>query len=111
MPRVKIYDTWEIPSGAAKIAKAICADYDRRASAIRKGEGGEELLEEYKRLNAVVDTALEELDTAMRADLLASFKTGAGYEKSHAHMYVCKNSFYARKRQVVYLVAKELSLV
>ena len=111
MPRVKIYDTWEIPAGVAKIAKAICADYDRRAAAIRKGEGSEELLEEYRRLNVAVDAALEEVDAAMRADLLASFKTWAGYEKSHAHMYVCENSFYARKRQVVYLVAKELSLV
>lgn len=111
MPRVKIYDAWEIPTGVAKIAKAICADYDRRAAAIRKGEGSEELLEEYRRLNAAVDAALAEIDEGVRADILRCMTIGQGYEKSHAHMYLSDKSFYRRKRKVIYVVAKELSLV
>lgn len=111
MPRVKIYDAWEIPTGVAKIAKAICADYDRRAAAIRKGEGSEELLEEYRRLNAAVDAALAGEEVGTRADLLRCMADRQGYEKNHAHLYICRQSFYRKKRQIVHDVAKSLNLV
>ena len=112
MPRVKIYDAWELPGGVAKIAKAVCADYDRRAKALRTDAVIGEIRETYTRLNAAVDLALAEIDEPnVREEILRDMVVRRGYERSRTQTYLCKNSYYARRRMVTYLVAKALALV
>ena len=112
MPRNKIYDTCELPCEVARIVKAICADYDRRARAIRAGIKDSKVLANYTRLNSAVDAALSEIDEpTIRKEMLRDMVAGRGYERSGAVPYICENSYYARRRKVLYLVAKYTSLI
>lgn len=112
MPRNKIYDTCELPRGVAQIAKAICADYDRRARALHAGIVDEKVRTTYTRLNAAVDEALSEIEEPfIRDELLRDMVARRGYDRSRAQVYICLNSYYARRRKVLYLVAKAASLI
>lgn len=112
MPRNKIYDTCDLPRGVAQIAKAICADYDRRARALRAGIEDEKVRATYTRLNATVDEALSEIEEpTIRRELLRDMVAGRGYERSGARPYICDKSYYARRRKVLYLVAKTVALI
>ena len=112
MPRNKIYDTCELPRGVAQIAKAICADYDRRARALHAGIVDEKVRTTYTRLNAAVDEALLRIDEPMiRRALLQDMVLRRGYDRSEAQPFICENSYYARRRHVLYLVAEYTSLV
>lgn len=112
MSRKKIYDTWSIPRGVAKIAKAVCADYERRSAVLRAGSASNAVLEEYRKLNAAVDAALAEIEEpAIRADILKNIIERRGYEKSFVTTYICENSYYARQRRVLCLIAKNLLLI
>jgi hypothetical protein len=111
MPRNKIYDTCELPRGVAQIAKAICADYDRRARALRAGIVDEKVRTTYTRLNAAVDAALSEIEEPfIRDELLRDMVARRGYDRSRARVCICERSYYARKRKVMYLVSKSLLL-
>jgi hypothetical protein len=111
MPKVKVYDRYTVPDGVAKIVKAVCADYDRRRRALA-GELPEDVRTRLVDLNNIVDQALAVVDEpCVRADILRDMVARRGYEHSHAQMYLCENSYYARRRLVVYEVAKQLHLV
>lgn len=112
MPRVKIYDAWSIPRGVVKIANAVCADYERRAAVLRAGNASEAVLEEYRKLNSAVDAAIGEIDEPrIGEEILRDMVGRRGYEKSQTQIFLCKNSYYARRRMVIYLVARALALV
>lgn len=113
MSRKKEYDTFTVPFGVAKIAKAICADYDRRAAVLRRGNAPDAVLEQYATLNAAVDAALDEIDEPeIRRHILDNIIERRGYEKSYTtNVIICKNSYYARMRKVIWRIARDLTLV
>lgn len=112
MPRHKIYDECDMPRGVVHIAKAICADYDRRAKALKDGSLEEGVRETYTRMNTWVDEALSTIEEeGIRREILRDMTMRRGYEKSNAQMCLCINSYYRRRRQVIYHVAQAASLI
>ena len=112
MSRKKIYEARAMPKGVVTITTAICADYDRRARAIRAGIDDESVRTTYERMNGWVDSALAEIEEpGIRAEILRDMVNRRGYEKSAAQLFICENSYYARRRMVLYLVAKSASLI
>ena len=112
MPRAKIYDDTPMPRGVVMIAKAICADYDRRAKALSTGIKDRRVREAYERMNGWVDEALDTIEEpAIRAELLRDMVARRGYDRSRVQWCICANSYYARRRKVLYLVAKSASLI
>jgi hypothetical protein len=107
MARKRIYDNYEVPKGVVNIVKTVCADYDRRS----KGNADEAVLETYLQLNGVIDTALEEIEAGIRRVILDDVRLGRGYDFSPASPFLAKNSYYNRKRQFVYNVARGLKLI
>ena len=112
MPRHKIYDECEMPRGVVHIAKAICADYDRRAKALRDENLDEAVKDTYVRMNQWVDDALATIEEeGVRREILRDMTLRRGYEKSGVQMFVSENSYYRRRRQVIFRVAQAASLI
>lgn len=110
--RTKIYDNWSMPRGVEKIAQSICADYGRRSVSIHEGRLPENVIAEYMRLNSVIDTALSNIEEArVYRQILKDICEGHGYDKSDVQFFMCENSYYARKRMLIFLVAERLNLL
>ena len=111
MPKVKFYDAHRVPEGVAKIVKAVCADYDRRRRALA-GDLPDDVRQRLEELNTIVDSAFNLVDEpCVRNDILRDMVAHRGYEHSHAQMYLCENSYYARRRLVIYEVARQMHLL
>ena len=108
MPKKKIYYRHEIPSSVVNIVKSVCADYDRRARVI--GIDGS-VLDTYLQLNGIIDKALEEVEPGIRRIILDDVRLGRGYDFSPASPFLAKNTYYSKKRKLVYDIAKGLRLI
>ena len=111
MAREKMYFSWEIPTSVVGMVNALCADYERRARAVRSSSVTGAVLETYVQLNAVIDEALEEVEVGIRKDLLRDISEGRGYARSGAQLQVSKNTYYRRRRKLIHDIAKLLSLL
>ncbi len=111
MARQKMYFKYDIPTSVVDIVKTICADYNRRERAIKFGTITGEVLECYVRLNAIIDKALEEVEVGIRKDMLSDIQKRRGYDFSAASPVISKNTYYRRKRKLIYDIAKELALL
>ena len=109
--RPRIYHRWEIPKTVVLLVRALCADYTRRQIAIEKKTVDEKVLEEFVRINSAIDRALEGIDPGIRSTMLSDIIFGRGYDSSSAAIYICKESFFNRKRKFVHDVAVELNLI
>ena len=110
MSRPRIFQKHKLPSGVVGIAVAVIADYERRAREIKKGALSEDLLSTYRRYNEIVDGALSQIEEGARRELLSDIIYGRGYNTSMIGWMYCKETYYLRKREVIYTVAKELGL-
>lgn len=111
MSRPKVYDFAPLPKKVTAIVRAVCADYDRRARALRGNTIDEAVRANYCRLNTVVDLALAAVEEPMiRAEILRDMIAGRGYERSRARPYLCDRAYYRRRRMVLFGVAKRLDL-
>lgn len=111
MPRTKKYFKWELPASVVDIVKAVVSDYDRRERAIKHSAITGEVLIRYVELNGVIDIALQDVEIGIRRDLLDDIRTGRGYDFSRASPFLAKNTYYQRKRKLIYDVAKGLALL
>ncbi len=109
--RADTYKGHEVPGGVVSIVKAICADYRRRESRIRRGNLSVDTLRIYVALNSVVDKALEDVEVGVRRDILNDLCQKRGYDGSPCGGYMGKNTYYRRKRKLVFDIAKELHLI
>ena len=113
MPRHKIYDEGDrpMPKGVVQIVKCICADYDRRARAIPYTDN-RDVRDTYIRMNTAVDSALLSItEPGIRDLMLRDMVCRRGYERSRAREMICGQSYYARRRKVLRLIAEELALI
>ncbi len=110
MARRKMYFRYEIPSNVVCIVKSLCVDYERRELALKNPKLSSSVLDEYKRLNNAIDIALLELEVGIRKIMLNDVQHGRGYEYSRASSFIAKNTYYSRKRKLIYDIAKELKL-
>ncbi len=100
-----------IPSGIEHLIAAICEDYPRRKHEIEAGEGDPVTLAEYRRLNDLVDDALEEscepeIREEMRRDL--ALRRGAHYTQI---WQMWEGTYKNRKRTCKLAIARRLRLL
>ena len=100
-----------IPPGIEHLISAICEDYPRRKQEIENGTCSPATLAEYRRLNALVDDALEEscepgIRDEMRRDL--ALRRGAHYTQI---WQLGEGSYKIRKRMCKLAIAKRLRLL
>lgn len=107
----KYYHKYEIPPSVVNIVKTICADYERRDRMIRFSTVSGEVLDRYIALNAVVDGALETVECNIRCELLRDIVLSRGYHFSAVSPFISKNTYYQRKRKVIYEIARGLLLI
>ena len=100
-----------LPTGIEHLISAICEDYPRRQREIESGTGDPRTLAEYRRLNALVDDALEEccepaIREEMRQDL--ALRRGAHYTQI---WQFGEGSYKMRKKMCKIAIAKRLRLL
>ena len=110
MPKPKLYFQYELPFSVVMIVKAICADYRRREHKIKYSTASG-VTSRCAELNAIIDKALEEVEVGARRDMLCDICTRRGYDSSPCGAYMGKNTYYRRKRKLIYDIAKSLSLI
>lgn len=111
MPRKKIYDRWEIPYGVVQIVCAVCCDYARRDKAICNLTEEHKVLDEYKRLNGIIDDALGEIEVGVRSVMFDDIRLSRGYMCSPCSYLLAKNTYYNRKRKLIHDIAVGLNLI
>lgn len=111
MARQKMYFKYDIPTTIVEIVKAICGDYERRERLIRHGTITGEVLSRYVFLNSIVDKALEEVEVGIRKNMLEDIQYRRGYDFSPASPFISKNTYYRRKRKLIYDIAVGLALM
>lgn len=118
MPKTKIYQAYELPRTVVDVVRAVCADYPRRAAVMKNLERKEcreiyELaaLQTCRKLNRIVDEALEPIEEVLRKIVLEDICEKRGYEHSPAMVMISKNAYYMRKRKFLYDIAERLSLI
>lgn len=102
---------WGLPPSVVRIVGAMCTDYDRRNVAIKFDKGSEDTLAYYRRINGIIDVALEEVEVGIRRDMLNDIILNRGYDYSPASPFLAKNTYYSRKRKIVYTIAKAMYLI
>ena len=101
-----------LPQTTYWLVVAICADYDRRAAALRKNELAQDTAAKFRHLNEAVDSALECIEDAeWRTYLMQDIIHKRGYAWSQLSPFVAKNTYYKRKRLVAYRIAQSLNLI
>ncbi len=110
MARPRIFQKQNLPGGVVGIAVAVIADYDRRSREIKKGTLSESSLSAYARYNEIVEAALLQIEEGARREMLSDIAYGRGYNTSMIGWMYCKETYYLRKRTVIYFVAKGMGL-
>ena len=111
MARKRMFFKYEIDSSVVSIVKSIIADYDRREKLIKYSNVTGAVLDELIKLNAIVDRALEDIECGMRRDIVQDITYGRGFFKSNCCVMMEKNTYYRRRRKLVYDIAVELHLI
>ena len=111
MPKQRIYIRYDVPLSVVLMVNAICGDYKRRALEIERNRMPSTVLENYARLNGIVDKALEDIEEGFRREMLRDISEGRGYGKSGIQIILSKNAYYRRRRKLVYDIAKDLLLI
>ncbi len=111
MARPRTRYEWEVPREVVSIVRGICADYERRELAIRHSTIAGDVLARYIELNRAIDVSLNEIEAGCRYYILDDVAAGRGYDFSPCSAFYSKNTFYERKRKLVFDIARELSLI
>lgn len=112
MGRKREFFPCPLPRGVQMIAKAICADYGRRRAIAARKDTPDEVKRALNDFNALVDEALLSVqEEGLRKEILRDMIERRGWERSNAQMYICENSYYARRRRVLYQVALGMHLI
>jgi len=109
--RPKQFYKYELPTGVVKVVRAQCADYERKELAIESGTLTLDVRNNYIATNEAIRTALQSIEEACRLDFLADIAENRGYDKSQVCWLFSINAYYARKRKVLYDIAKGLCLI
>lgn len=100
-----------LPTSVVRIVYALCADYSRRVTALRCPATPPNVRENFLRLNAAIDDSLVDIEPGLRSILLNDVSELNGYDSSKSNSFISKNTYYARKRALIFNIAKRLQLV
>ena len=111
MARKRFFEHYTVPLSVARIAISVCGDYERREKLIRSSPSESPTFARMSELNSVVEQALSALEPAIRKDMLNDISEGIGYHKSKCSLMMGKNTYYRRRRKLVYDIAILLNLI
>lgn len=111
MPKSKTYCQFKLPSTVVEIVITLCADYNRREQAIKRGNVTGAVLDRFIELNAVIDAALEEIEVGIRKEIFFDILYRRGYDFSPASYCIAKNTYYKRKKKLIFDIAKNLAFI
>jgi hypothetical protein len=111
MARRAYYKNWGVPASVVMVVTSVCADYTRRDKALRSCSMNEAVQEHLRSLNAIVDTALEDIEPAIRKDIINDITYGRGYNKSACSLILAKDTYYRRRRKLIYDIAIAMRLI
>lgn len=100
-----------ISTSIVAIVKAQCLDYERRKRLLINTNLSRELVEKYSYLNSIIDAALGNVDPGIRIPLFRDLQLGRGYAHSPASPFLAKNTYYARKWQLIRDIAEGFGLI
>ena len=106
-----MYFRYEIPTNVVNIVKAICADYDRRIQLLKSDNIDSGCRAEFLYINKAMESALEDVEIGIRKIMLCDIQHNRGYEHSLSSAFIAKNTYYARKRKLIYDIAKNMKLI
>ncbi len=90
---------------------AICADYERRSSAINEKSVSRRTEMEYRYLNyRIYNAAAEIVGEIYAPDMIREIGMRRGYAKSAIDDY-CEKSYKVKKQQIKMNIAKKLHLI
>jgi hypothetical protein len=93
------------------IIKAHCQEYSRRRVALEFKSKPIDVLEEYERLNGIIDAALSSIEVGIRMQILDDVAWSRGYFFSQASPFMTKETYYSRKKEFIHSFAKGLNFV
>ena len=100
-----------LPLQINRVVVALCGDYERRQKEIEKKTADEKTIEQYRFLNEVIDSALEEeCEEGIRKKLREDIGNGIGHRRTQLY-YMAAGTYKTRKRNCKYRIAKKLNLV
>lgn len=111
MGRRRIYRNWKHPPSLVHTIEALIIDYPRRERIIRYSSASELTLEEYRRLNGIIDNAVESVEPDLAKIVKCDIVERIGFDKSRASLLASKCTYYNRKRLLIHDVAVSLHLV
>jgi hypothetical protein len=111
MARPRIYCRWEIPKSIVIIVTAVIADYERRERILKDRNASETVLDKAAELNAIVDTALEDIEPALCKDIVSDITDGRGYKRSSCSLVMQENTYYRRRRKLIHDIAVAMGLI
>ena len=105
------YRKWDLPPTVVQLVVDMCKDYDRRNVVINFNTASKDVIESHKRTNGIIDAALETVEQGLRRDMLNDIILNRGYNFSPTSPIISKCTYYLRKRQIVYTIAKQMFLI
>lgn len=100
-----------LPPEVARVVIALCGDYDRRESIIRRSAAEPDVLAMYDALNRSIDRAVGEVcEVGIRTQIRRDIGDRRGARRSPI-ICLSEGTYKKRKRETQYRIAKELRLL
>lgn len=111
MGRKKVYFKYNHPDSLVHIVETLISDHPRRERMITYSAEGENVLAEYKRINAIIDGATASFEPELARIICVDIINHNGYARSKAALYAAKRTYYRRKAMLIHDIAKALDLI
>lgn len=100
-----------LPDGVRRLVIALCDDYDRRESELRRGAASPEVLARCEQLNRGIDAAVGRVcEASIRTQMRRDIGERRGARRSPLY-FLSEGTYKRRKRDSQYEIARELHLL
>lgn len=101
----------KLPIEVGRVVVALCGDYQRRESILRRGSAPPDVLAQYESLNRKIEDAVAEVcEEGIRRQILLDIGSRRGARRSPLY-FLSEGTYKRRKRASQYRIAKALKLV
>ena len=105
------YKEDRLPPEVGRLVIALCGDYDRRESILRREAAEEDVLALYRALNRGIDRAVSEVcEVGIRTQIRRDIGDRRGARRSPI-ICISEGTYKRRKRAAQFRIAKELRLL
>ncbi len=100
-----------LPLCVNRLVVALCGDYERRASVLRRQAAAAEVLSRFCALNSAIDEAVAQVcEEGIRRQMREDIGAGRGARRSPLY-YISEGTYKNRKRAAKYHIARRLNLL